>query len=70
MTEISDIGKRGDVGRPPLKKNVDTVQTIIRLTAETRARIKALVGDNQMAAFIRDAIEAELRRREREKPKS
>ncbi|MFC5392640.1 hypothetical protein [Bosea vestrisii] len=70
MTEISDIGKRGDVGRPPLKKNVDTVQTIIRLTAETRARIKSLVGDNQMAAFIRDAIESELRRREREKPKS
>ncbi len=67
MTEISDIGKRGDVGRPPLKKNVETVQTIIRLTTETRARIKALVGDNQMAAFIREAVESELRRRERGK---
>jgi len=55
------------MGRPPLKKNVETVATLVRLTAETRARIKALVGDNQMAAFIREAVEAELRRRERGK---
>ena len=70
MTVISDIGKRGDVGRPPLKKDVETVQTIVRLTADTRARIEAVAGKNRMAGFIREAVENELTRRERDKPKT
>ena len=48
------------MGRPPL--NVRATQ--VRLTEETRQRIEALVGPSRMAAFIREAIEAELTRRE------
>ncbi|WP_119938757.1 hypothetical protein [Neorhizobium sp. NCHU2750] len=48
------------MGRPPL--NVE--ETKVRLSPETRARIKALVGNYQVAAFIREAIENELQRRE------
>jgi hypothetical protein len=57
------------MGRSPL--NLD--KTVIRLSAETRKRIEALVGKRGMAAFIRDAVERELTRREkavRPKPKT
>lgn len=60
---IPDIGRR--MGRPPLSKKSSTKPTLVRLTDETRQRIEALVGENQMAAFIREAIEAELKRREK-----
>jgi hypothetical protein len=53
------------MGRPPL--NLD--KTVIRLSAETRARIEALVGKRGMAAFIREAVERELTRREKIQPK-
>jgi predicted DNA-binding protein len=49
------------MGRPPL----NVKETKVRLTEETRQRIEALVGPNKMANFIREAVEAELRRRER-----
>lgn len=49
------------MGRPPL--NVKPTQ--VRLTNELRERIEALVGPNRMAVFIREAVEAELARRER-----
>lgn len=55
------------MGRPPLAKDSKTTLTGIRLTDETRDRIVALVGANKMAAFIREAIEGELERRERQK---
>ena len=54
------------MGRPPL----NVKPTMVRLTETVRARIVALVGPNQMAAFIRDAIEAELKRRERDTEKN
>lgn len=50
------------VGRPPL--NVE--ETKVRLTKGTRQRIEALVGENRMAAFIRETVERELERREAE----
>lgn len=50
------------MGRPPL--NVKPTQ--VRLSEETRKRIEAVAGPSRMAAFIREAIEAELERRERE----
>lgn len=50
------------MGRPAL--NVE--ETKVRLSPETRARIKALVGNYQIAAFIRVAVENELARREAE----
>ena len=40
-------------------------KTVIRLSAETRKRIEALKGKRGMAAFIRDAVERELTRREK-----
>lgn len=40
-------------------------ETKVRLTDEQRERIEALVGKNRMAEFIREAVERELKRRER-----
>ena len=56
------------MGRPPLGMKPTTV----RLSAETIARIEAVAGrQRQLAVFIREAVENELRRREQgraEKP--
>jgi len=65
LTGYPIADKRGRMGRPPLKANVETKATMVRLTEDVRQRIEALVGPNQMAAFIREAVEAELRRREK-----
>ncbi|MEY9676056.1 hypothetical protein ABIE93_005990 [Bradyrhizobium elkanii] len=61
MTNIpgTDIGRR--MGRPPL----GVKETKVRLTDEQRERIVALVGNQGMAQFIREAVERELKRRER-----
>ncbi|WP_242443568.1 ribbon-helix-helix domain-containing protein [Sphingobium sp. LB126] len=40
--------------------------TTIRLPVETLQRIEALVGSRRIASFIREAVQAELRRREKE----
>ena len=61
---ITDTAPR--MGRPPLNRDSDTKMTGVRLTVEVRRRIEALVGPNRMAAFIREAIDAELERRERD----
>lgn len=50
------------MGRPPLHVK----ETKVRLTADQRRRIEALVGANRMAAFIRQAVENELARQERQ----
>lgn len=54
------------MGRPPL----GVKPTVVRLSQEVRDRIAALVGKTGMAKFIRDAVEAELRRREAASSKS
>lgn len=59
----TDIGAR--MGRPPL----NVKETKVRLTEEQRQRIEAVSGPNRMAAFIREAIDAELDRREAEAAK-
>ena len=67
MTEFPIAVIRRDVGRPPLNDNpLNTKPTMVRLTVAVRQRIEALVGPNRMAVFIREAVEAELKRRERE----
>ncbi len=48
------------MGRPALGLK----QTTVRLPVETVRRIEALLGPHQLAAFIREAVENELRRRE------
>ena len=58
--------RTGRMGRPPL----GVKPTQVRLPIEVRQRITALVGTSGMAAFIREAIERELARREKKsKPK-
>ena len=59
MRAIADTARR--MGRPPLGMKA----TQVRLPADLRARIEALVGQNQMAKFIREAIENEIYRREK-----
>jgi predicted DNA-binding protein len=49
------------MGRPPL----GVKETKVRLTEKQRDRIRLLVGEQGMAQFIREAIERELKRRER-----
>lgn len=50
------------MGRPPLGMKATT----IRLSTDTIRRIEAQVGNRQLAKFIREAVERELRRREEE----
>jgi hypothetical protein len=54
------------MGRPPL----NVKPTLVRLTKDIRQRIEAVAGPNRMALFIREAIENELKRRERARPPS
>ncbi|MBB6306280.1 hypothetical protein [Xanthobacter tagetidis] len=68
MTDKAVADKPRRMGRPPLKQNIKTKATMVRLTEDVRLRIETLVGERRMAAFIREAIEAELKRRERQKP--
>jgi hypothetical protein len=49
------------MGRPPLGMKPTTV----RLPLETIQKIEALVGNRRIASFIREAVENELRRREK-----
>ena len=48
------------MGRPPL----NLVITPVRLSADVRKRIEALVGERRMGIFIREAVDHELQRRE------
>lgn len=56
----TDISPR--MGRPPL----NVMETTVRLSGEHRQRIEALVGPNHMSAFIHEAVENELNRREKD----
>lgn len=51
------------MGRPPL----GIISTTIRLPKALLERIDALRGPNRRAEFIREAVERELERQEREK---
>lgn len=61
MTSIPapDIPRR--MGRPPL----GIESTNVRISKEVKERIRELVGEQGMAQFIREAIERELKRREK-----
>jgi hypothetical protein len=50
------------MGRPPLKRNMETVVTTIRLTADVTEQIDAIAGPNKRGAWIRDLVTRELRR--------
>jgi hypothetical protein len=57
----SDPDTQAAMGRPPLGMKPTTV----RLPVETIRKIEALVGNRRVASFIREAVENELRRREK-----
>lgn len=61
LTNIPGTDTSRRMGRPPL----GVKETKVRLTDEQRDRIRELVGDTGMAQFIRDAVERELKRREK-----
>lgn len=52
------------MGRPALNLKM----TPVRLTEEQRQRIIALVGDQRMAAFIREAVDEKLEREAAKQP--
>jgi hypothetical protein len=55
------------MGRPPLHKS-GSVGVHLKVSAQTMKRIKANLGEDETpSAFIRKAIEQELRKRERRK---
>lgn len=58
-TEKAITDSQPRMGRPPIGKF-----TAVRLSPEMLARIDAITGAGQRAAFIREAVEAELKRRE------
>lgn len=61
MAELEGTVNAARRGRPSL----NVKETKVRLTDQQRARIEAIVGSSRMAVFIREAIDAELDRRER-----
>ena len=50
------------MGRPPMQVR----PTVVRLTEDALERIDAIAGPNKRAEFIREAVERELKRRERQ----
>ena len=56
---VSDSAPR--MGRPPL----GVKPTTVRLPVETFDRIAVVAGKHRVASFIREAVEAELARREK-----
>jgi hypothetical protein len=52
------------IKKPPGRPTLGNKPTLVRLSGETRKRMGKLVGDRGMAAFIREALEQELKRRE------
>jgi hypothetical protein len=57
----SEPDTQAAMGRPPLGMKPTTV----RLPVETIRKIQAMVGNRRIAGFIREAVENELRRREK-----
>lgn len=57
MTDDATQNKSRRMGRPPLNHQATTV----RFSKELLDRIDALVGANQRAIFIREAVEARVR---------
>jgi len=53
------------MGRPPLNAKSVTTATLIRLPTVTLNKVDELAGPNRRGEFIREAIEREIKRRER-----
>lgn len=62
MTNFPISDSRARMGRPPM--NVTPI--LVRLPNDVPERIDALVGKNRRAEFVREAVERELVRREKQ----
>ena len=58
----------GKVGRPPIKRDVETKPLLVRMDGDMHARIVQRVGKKRMAQFAREAIKEKLDREEAPKP--
>ena len=65
LTQFTAPDSSRRMGRPPLGNK----STNVRISDEVKDRIRLLVGDKGMAKFIREAIEAELEKREQQAKK-
>lgn len=64
LTQKQTSGTAPRMGRPPLKANIQTKPTLVRLPKDVADRIDAIAGPNKRAEFIRKAIDAELKKRD------
>ena len=64
---MSDLAGTVNAARGRGRPSLNVKETKVRLTDDQRTRIEALVGKSRMAQFIREAIDGELRRRERQR---
>lgn len=60
MTDFPISDTSGRMGRPPM----NVKPTVVRLSQEALDRIEKVAGPNRRAAFIREAVDNELDRRE------
>ena len=65
MTEIVGTVTPRGMGRPPLKEGLKVKQAAVWLHEELLRRIKEAAGKQGFSEFMREAAEAELKRRER-----
>jgi hypothetical protein len=56
------------MGRPPLKRNVETVLVALRLPADVVARMDERAGEGKRSEWLRRLITNELRRATRNPP--
>lgn len=62
LTISTDSGTSRRMGRPPLKRNVETVIVSVRLPADAAERIDERAGANKRGEWIRRLIANELRK--------
>lgn len=70
MTEIVGTVTQRGMGRPPLKHGLKVKQAAVWLHEDLLQRIKDAAGKQGFSEFMREAALAELKRRERTKPKA
>ena len=62
MTVLQESATTRRMGRPPLKRNVDTVLVALRLPADVVTLIDERAGDGKRSEWLRRLITNELRR--------
>lgn len=62
MTVSMESATRRRMGRPPLKRNVETVLVALRLPADVVARMDERAGEGKRSEWLRRLITNELRR--------